>query len=89
MQGNLMAVSELEQELACASHSFGLHFKSLLEVIQDIRTKPAGRLRVALLFALRYEKVCFRPHPNTGSPAKPHVRNANSDGSCVGTVLGV
>ena len=55
-QGNLMAVSELEQELACGGHNFAVHFTRMVEVIEELRTKPASRLRLALLFVLRYEK---------------------------------
>lgn len=51
-----MQVSEVEQELACGGHNFAVHFNRVVDVIEDVKTKPSGRLRLALLFVLRYEK---------------------------------
>lgn len=52
---NLMAVSELEQEVACGSSGVAAQFKQMQEVIQNPRTRQRARLRLALLFVLRHE----------------------------------
>ena len=52
---NLMKISELEQDLACSAEKMSVAYKSLSEVVRDPRARPAERLRLALLFTLRYE----------------------------------
>jgi vacuolar protein sorting-associated protein 45 len=51
---SLMDVSQLEQELACAdNHS--LHFREVMTKIQSIAIKIPDKLRLGLLYALKYE----------------------------------
>ena len=33
-----------------------VHYKTMVEVIEELRTQPRSRLRLGLLFVLRYEK---------------------------------
>jgi len=52
---NLMKVSEVEQDLACSAEKLGVAYDAVSAVVEDPRTRPAERLRLALLFVLRYE----------------------------------
>lgn len=53
-QRNLMNVSEVEQALACTQdHTSALH--SVLQLLEDRRTTFNDKLRLVLLYALRYE----------------------------------
>lgn len=51
---NLMDVSQLEQELAC-SDEHNAHFKDLVAKLKNAQIKPLNKLRLAILYALRYE----------------------------------
>ncbi|KAG5180767.1 Sec1-like protein [Tribonema minus] len=50
----LLDVSQLEQELACSDDQAG-HQRALLEKIASPRIQPGDKLRLAMLYALRYE----------------------------------
>jgi hypothetical protein len=50
----LMDVSALEQELACNDDHAAQH-RELLDKVRGVETKAADKLRLALLYALRYE----------------------------------
>merc|ERR1712151_1397523 len=50
----LLEVSHLEQELACSENKQE-HFKSIVDMIRDEKITNMGRLRLVLLYALRYE----------------------------------
>ncbi|TYZ66121.1 hypothetical protein PybrP1_009263 [[Pythium] brassicae (nom. inval.)] len=50
----LMDVSQLEQELACGDDHNG-HFRDLVAKLKAAPIKPLNKLRLALLYALRYE----------------------------------
>jgi len=50
----LMDVSALEQELACNEDHAG-QYRELLDKLRGMETKAADKLRLALLYALRYE----------------------------------
>lgn len=50
----LMDVSQLEQELAC-SDEHNAHFKDLVAKLKNAQIKPLNKLRLAILYALRYE----------------------------------
>jgi vacuolar protein sorting-associated protein 45 len=62
---SLMDVSQFEQELACADdHS--AHFRELMEKLRSPSVKIPDKLRLGLLYALRYEHLgtftpCNRP----------------------------
>ncbi|CAI5744628.1 unnamed protein product [Peronospora destructor] len=50
----LMDVSQLEQELTCGDdHS--AHFRDVVATLKDAQVKPINKLRLAILYALRYE----------------------------------
>ena len=51
---SLMDVSQFEQELACAD-DHASHIRELLEKLQNPRVKTPDKLRLGLLYALRYE----------------------------------
>jgi vacuolar protein sorting-associated protein 45 len=51
---NLMDVSQFEQELACADDQ-NSHWRELMEKLQSSNVKIPDKLRLGLLFALRYE----------------------------------
>lgn len=51
---NLMDVSQFEQELACADDQ-NAHWRELMEKLQSDNVKIPDKLRLGLLFALRYE----------------------------------
>ncbi|TDH71966.1 hypothetical protein CCR75_005716 [Bremia lactucae] len=51
---NLMDVSQLEQELACGD-DHNAHFRDVVAKIKDAQVKPLNKLRLAILYALRYE----------------------------------
>merc|ERR1712151_412167 len=50
----LLEVSQLEQDLACSENKQE-HFKSIVDMIRDEKITNMGRLRLVLLYALRYE----------------------------------
>ncbi|DAZ93883.1 TPA: hypothetical protein N0F65_004730 [Lagenidium giganteum] len=50
----LMDVSQLEQELAC-SDEHNAHFRDLVAKLKNAQIKPMNKLRLAILYALRYE----------------------------------
>ncbi|GLE00104.1 hypothetical protein PINS_up008831 [Pythium insidiosum] len=50
----LMDVSQLEQELAC-SDEHNAHFKDLVAKLKNAQIKPLNKLRLAILYVLRYE----------------------------------
>ncbi|KAL6778181.1 VPS45 [Auxenochlorella protothecoides x Auxenochlorella symbiontica] len=52
----LMAVSEVEQELACAGAALGAHAEAVRRAVGDPAHAPDDWLRLAALFALRYER---------------------------------
>ena len=51
----LMAVSQVEQEIACGTDRT-YAYNAVIEQLSDHKVKPAECLRLVLLFALRYEK---------------------------------
>jgi vacuolar protein sorting-associated protein 45 len=51
---NLMDVSQFEQELACADNHTE-HWRELMEKLDSPRINEADKLRLGLLYALRYE----------------------------------
>lgn len=51
---NLMDVSQFEQELAC-NDDHNTHWRELLEKLQSSEVKIPDKLRLGLLYALRYE----------------------------------
>ncbi|TMW67452.1 hypothetical protein Poli38472_011072 [Pythium oligandrum] len=51
---NLMDVSQLEQELACGD-DHNAHFKDLVAKLKNGQIKPLNKLRLAILYVLRYE----------------------------------
>jgi vacuolar protein sorting-associated protein 45 len=51
---SLMDVSQLEQELACAD-DYNAHWRELLDKLNSTQIKIPDKLRLGLLFALRYE----------------------------------
>lgn len=51
---HLMDVSQLEQELACGDDHNG-HFRDLVAKLKNAQVKPLHKLRLAMLYALRYE----------------------------------
>jgi len=51
---NLLKLSSLEQDIACSDNN-AEHFKNVLEVLHDASTVPMEKLRICLLYALRYE----------------------------------
>merc|ERR1719409_28065 len=53
-QGDLLALSALEQDLAC-SDSRAEHARQVLEKLEDKKCGNLEKLRLVLLFALRYE----------------------------------
>ena len=65
LQG-LMDVSQLEQELACSDDHTN-HLKELLEKLNSGKVRPMNKLRLALLYTLRYQ--------NHGSNQIPKVKN--------------
>jgi len=53
-EGNLMAVSQLEQQLACAgSHSEAV--KALTDILNESHVRLENKVRLVMLYALRYE----------------------------------
>ncbi|KAE9003270.1 Vacuolar protein sorting-associated protein 45 [Phytophthora rubi] len=50
----LMDVSQLEQELACGD-DHNAHFRDVVAKLKDAQVKPINKLRLAILYALRYE----------------------------------
>lgn len=50
----LMDVSQLEQELAC-SDDHNAHFRDLVGKLKSAKVPPLNKLRLAILYALRYE----------------------------------
>lgn len=50
----LMDVSQLEQELACGD-DHNTHFRDLVAKLKMAQIKPMNKLRLAILYALRYE----------------------------------
>jgi vacuolar protein sorting-associated protein 45 len=52
---SLMAVSQVEQEIACGSDRV-YAYNSTMELLADSQVKPKECLKLVLLFALRYEK---------------------------------
>eukprot|EP00644_Phytophthora_capsici_P001294 jgi/Phyca11/104848/e_gw1.10.37.1 len=50
----LMDVSQLEQELACGD-DHNAHFRDVVAKLKDAQVKPMNKLRLAILYALRYE----------------------------------
>jgi vacuolar protein sorting-associated protein 45 len=51
---SLMDVSQFEQELACADDQ-SIHLRELMEKLASVHIKIPDKLRLGLLFALRYE----------------------------------
>ncbi|CAM9099310.1 unnamed protein product [Hapterophycus canaliculatus] len=51
---HLLDVSQFEQELACADDHV-LHYRELMEKLTSSRIKAPDKLRLAMLYALRYE----------------------------------
>jgi len=54
-KGSLLDVSGLEQDVASSTTEHSLHKKQLLEKIQHPKILPADRLRLALLYIIKYE----------------------------------
>ena len=52
---SLMAVSEVEQEIACGSDRM-YAFNAVTQQLADTKVKSVECLKLVLLFALRYEK---------------------------------
>merc|ERR1719160_719219 len=52
--GNLLEVSQLEQDIAC-SESRKAHFNEVTSLLRSDRIRHFDRLRLVLLYALRYE----------------------------------
>mmetsp|Transcript_8333 Transcript_8333/g.13509 ORF Transcript_8333/g.13509 Transcript_8333/m.13509 type:complete len:580 (-) Transcript_8333:67-1806(-) len=52
--GGLMALSALEQDLACRD-DHAAQYRQLMDKLQDARVAPADKLRLAALYALRHE----------------------------------
>mmetsp|Transcript_31700 Transcript_31700/g.41897 ORF Transcript_31700/g.41897 Transcript_31700/m.41897 type:complete len:574 (+) Transcript_31700:80-1801(+) len=50
----LMDLSQLEQDLAC-NEDHANQYRALMDKLQDMRVKVADKLRLALLYAVRYE----------------------------------
>ncbi|CBJ29106.1 conserved unknown protein [Ectocarpus siliculosus] len=53
---HLLDVSQFEQELACADDHV-LHYRELMEKLTSSRIKAPDKLRLAMLYALRYEDM--------------------------------
>ncbi|KAK9816319.1 hypothetical protein WJX74_002302 [Apatococcus lobatus] len=53
---NLMTISGIEQELVCGNNNLSSHYDTVLSLINDSAINDSDRLRVVVLFALRYEK---------------------------------
>ena len=76
---NLMGVSEFEQQLACDDNR-SEHLKKLLEMIEDAAYKGVDKLRLAVLYCLRYEKsgdvqqIKDACAASTGLDGKPDVQ---------------
>lgn len=51
---SLMMVSQFEQDLACSDDQSS-HYRTLLENLQNPNLKAADKLRLSLLYILRYE----------------------------------
>lgn len=54
-KGSLLDVSGVEQDIASPTTEHSLHKKQLLEKIQHPKILPADRLRLALLYIIKYE----------------------------------
>eukprot|EP00163_Fabomonas_tropica_P009627 TRINITY_DN1944_c0_g1_i3.p1 TRINITY_DN1944_c0_g1~~TRINITY_DN1944_c0_g1_i3.p1 ORF type:complete len:525 (-),score=148.96 TRINITY_DN1944_c0_g1_i3:65-1639(-) len=54
-QGSLMEVSELEQDLAC-NENHSAHHKALTEMLRRPSVTNKDKIRLVILYALRYEK---------------------------------
>ena len=66
----LMDVSQLEQDMACTNDHAG-HLQQLTEKIQDPDVEDADAIRLALLYALRYEPgVSMRAHACLSVPMR-------------------
>ncbi|KAK9815570.1 hypothetical protein WJX72_006038 [[Myrmecia] bisecta] len=52
----LMQVSSLEQEVACSSGNLMGHYEAVLQLVQDPHLTDEDRLRLVMLFGLRYER---------------------------------
>ena len=53
-RGNLLAVSSLEQELVCDESKQQEHYRRVMTVLGDNKQSSFEKLRLALLYALRY-----------------------------------
>ncbi|CAM9676026.1 unnamed protein product [Phaeothamnion confervicola] len=51
---HLLDVSQFEQELAC-NEDHAAHYRELMDKLANARIKPPDKLRLAMLYALRYE----------------------------------
>ena len=62
----LLAISQLEQEIATANDHTA-HRREVMERLADPAVQPADKLRLALLFVLRYESYVRAPSCTLGS----------------------
>lgn len=53
-QQDLMNISQLEQEMV-STEDHTTHYKELLRLIESGKTRPSHKIRLALIYALRYE----------------------------------
>ena len=51
---NLLTVSALEQDLVCEEHKQGEHLRRVLNLLAEPKVRPWEKLKVGMLFALRY-----------------------------------
>ncbi|PSC69479.1 vacuolar sorting-associated 45-like protein [Micractinium conductrix] len=52
----LMAVSGVEQDVACQAPSLAAHYEAVSELVGNLAIEERDRMRLVLLFALRYER---------------------------------
>lgn len=68
--GNLLEVSQLEQDIACAENRKA-HFNQVTELLRSDRIRNFDRLRLVLLYALRYE------HDSSLQQIREELKRAN------------
>jgi vacuolar protein sorting-associated protein 45 len=52
----LMRVSGVEQDIACQAPSVAAHYDAVHALVNDTLVQPTDKLRLVLLYALRYER---------------------------------
>lgn len=53
---NLMTVSGVEQDVACQAPALAAHYEAVAGLVGNLAIEERDRLRLVLLFALRYER---------------------------------